>query len=49
MTMISVELAVLGCVSGWVLEQLLWPGDEILSLEVSDEFRGAYAESIFWR
>ncbi|GMN19471.1 hypothetical protein TIFTF001_045191 [Ficus carica] len=37
MPMIFVKLTVLGCVSGWVLGQLLRPSDKILALQVSDE------------
>ena len=48
MTMISAELTVFARVSGWVLGQLLWPSNEVLPLEVSDEFGETYAEGILW-
>ncbi|GMN22914.1 hypothetical protein TIFTF001_043605 [Ficus carica] len=37
MLMIFVKFTILGCVSGWILGQLLRPSDKILALEVSDE------------
>ena len=49
MTVISMELTILGGVSGWVLGQLLRLGDEVLAFQMSDELGRADSERILWR